>query len=63
MGETPAQYILKERIKLAQAQLKSPAVNITEVCFSCGFENLSHFIKAFKNEVGMTPKAYQVAHM
>lgn len=62
MGETPAQYIIKERIKLAKSQLKSPAVNITEVCFSCGFENLSHFIKAFKNEVGMTPKAYQVTH-
>ncbi|MBL6448448.1 AraC family transcriptional regulator [Fulvivirga sp. 29W222] len=61
MGNTPAQYILKERIKLAKEQLKSPSFNITEVCFACGFENLSHFIKSFKNEVGMTPKAYQLS--
>ena len=59
MGETPSQYILKERIKLAQRDLESSDKNITEVCFSSGFENLSHFIRAFKQEVGCTPKSYQ----
>lgn len=60
MGLTPSQYILKERLRLAQDMLKSSEMNITEICFSCGFENLSHFITAFKNEVGQTPKAYQL---
>lgn len=63
MGETPAQFIIKERIKMAQNKLKHTNMNITEVCYDCGFENLSHFIKAFKTEVGMTPKAYQLAQM
>ncbi len=60
MGFTPSQYILKERIRLAKGMLRSSKMNITEICFSCGFENLSHFITAFKNEVGQTPKAYQL---
>ncbi|MCB0495539.1 MAG: AraC family transcriptional regulator N-terminal domain-containing protein [Cyclobacteriaceae bacterium] len=63
MGETPSQYILKERIKLAKRELRSPNISITSVCFSCGFENLSHFVKAFKQEVGMTPKAWQITEI
>lgn len=61
MGETPSQYILKQRINLARKQLSSSNISITEACYASGFENLSHFIKAFKNEVGMTPKAYQLS--
>jgi len=59
MGETPSQFILKERINLAKKRLKDARNNVTEVCFMTGFENLSHFIKAFKKETGYTPKAYQ----
>ena len=61
MGDTPSQYIIKERIKLAQNELKNPSVNITKACFSSGFENLSHFIRLFKQETGLTPKAWQAA--
>jgi AraC-like DNA-binding protein len=62
MGFTPSQYIIKERIKLAEEMLGSTQASITQVCFSTGFENLSHFIKAFKMETGMTPKSYQLSH-
>jgi len=59
MGETPSQFILRERIELAKQKLKFSNNNVTEVCFISGFENLSHFIKAFKRETGVTPKFYQ----
>ncbi len=60
LGITPAQFILRERIRLSQEMLKSTtSMSITEICYACGFENLSHFITTFKNEVGTTPKAYQ----
>lgn len=61
MGETPAQYILKERIKLAQKDLCSKQLSVTEVCFATGFKNLSHFVTSFKDLVGLTPKAWQEA--
>lgn len=59
LGITPAQYLLRERLRRAAELLRSTDRNITDICFSCGFENLSHFITAFKNEMGTTPKAYQ----
>lgn len=58
-GYTPADYILKERIRLAKSFLKNSRNSITQVCFMAGFQNLSYFIRAFKKEVGYTPKAFQ----
>lgn len=59
MGLTPAQYILKSRIELAQEELKSTNTSVSKACYSSGFENVSHFTKSFKQEVGMTPKKWQ----
>ncbi|WP_224996040.1 AraC family transcriptional regulator [Cesiribacter sp. SM1] len=58
-GYTPADYILKERIRLAKEYLNLPGNSITQVCYLSGFQNLNYFIRAFKKEVGLTPKAYQ----
>lgn len=58
-GETPSQYVIQERIKLAQQRLEVSNCSVTQVCFDCGFENLSHFIRTFKKETGQTPKSYQ----
>lgn len=60
MGITPAQYIIKSRIQLSQEALKSQKISISEACYSSGFENVSHFNKCFKLEVGMTPKEWQL---
>jgi transcriptional regulator GlxA family with amidase domain len=61
MGETPSQHILTQRLKLAQNLLRNTRKSVSEVCFASGFENLSHFSKAFKKAVGMTPKAWQIS--
>lgn len=58
-GYTPADYILKERIRLAKAYLSDARNSITQVCFMAGFQNLSYFTRAFKKEVSTTPKAFQ----
>ena len=58
-GYSPADYILRERIKLAKEYLHNPMVQVTEVCFMAGFQSLSYFIRIFKKETGLTPKGYQ----
>jgi AraC family transcriptional regulator len=58
-GHTPAEYVLQQRIKMARELLKSPKYQVTQVCFSVGFNNLNHFIRCFKNYEGITPKQYQ----
>lgn len=59
-GISPGDYIQHERIKLAKEYLQRIDYSVTQVCFMTGFQNLHHFIRAFKREVGTTPKAYQL---
>ena len=33
--------------------------NINEIAFISGFENTSHFVKAFKKEYGDTPNSFR----
>ncbi|WP_242928142.1 AraC family transcriptional regulator [Pontibacter vulgaris] len=58
-GYTPADYILKERIRLSKQYLQNPLNSVTQACYMAGFHNLNYFIRAFKKEVGTTPKAFQ----
>ena len=34
-------------------------MSVTEVCFACGFNDLSYFIRIFKKIKGQTPRAYR----
>ncbi len=58
-GYTPADYILRERIRLAKEYLCNPVNSVTQTCYMAGFQNLNYFIRAFKKEVGTTPKVFQ----
>ncbi len=53
-----SEYLRDKRLKYAANQLSSRTDNVTEVCFSCGYNNLSHFIRSFKKKYGVSPKAY-----
>lgn len=57
-GYSPAEYILKERIRLAKEYLRHPSNSITQVCYMAGYQNLNYFIRAFKKETGTTPGAW-----
>lgn len=63
LGFTPADYILKERIRLAKTYLQNPLNSVTQACYMAGFQNLNYFIRAFKKEVGLTPKAFQLSYL
>ena len=59
LGLSPMEYLLKERLKLAKQYLQIGSYQIQEVCFMAGFNNSTYFIRAFKQEFGMTPKVFQ----
>ena len=58
-GKTPFEYLLEVKIEKAREMLISQHMTVTEVCFLCGFNNLSHFTAVFKKKVGLTPSEYR----
>jgi len=55
---TPMDYLNYYRIEHACHFLLSSDNSITEVAFSCGFNDLSYFIKTFRKYKGVTPGRY-----
>lgn len=57
VGVSPKDYLKNIRLLKAKELLKKH--NVTEVAYSVGYENISYFIKLFKNKYGVTPKQYK----
>lgn len=55
-GASPNEYI--RNLKLLRAKDMLMFKNVTEVCYELGYENVSYFIRLFKNKYGCTPKQY-----
>lgn len=59
-GISPCKMLLQLRIDHARQLLRQRDINVTEAAYASGFENLSHFTRAFKQAVGVTPGHYQL---
>ena len=59
VGQTPFEYITEYRIKAACESFADGEKSVTNVCFSCGFNDLSYFIHIFKKHKGISPREYQ----
>lgn len=57
--ETPMEYVINYRIERACSSLML-GVSVIDTAYSCGFNDLSFFIKTFKKRMGITPKQYQI---
>ena len=58
-GTTPVKYLLTYRVERAARKLLGTDMSITQIAFDCGFNDLSYFIKTFKDIKKITPKAYR----
>ena len=58
-GITPHQFVTRERIEKAKNLLRNRQNELSEIALSCGFSSQSHFNRAFKQQVGITPRKYQ----
>ena len=56
---TPLQYLLRLRIQHACLLLSNPRLPISEIAYSCGFEDSNYFSRQFKKAIGVSPKAYR----
>jgi AraC-like DNA-binding protein len=53
-------YLQERRLRFARSLLASTGLSVTEVCHAAGFNNLSHFGRAFRRRYGVPPSARYV---
>ncbi|MDF2538428.1 MAG: AraC family transcriptional regulator [Herbinix sp.] len=58
--KSPMSYLNYYRIERACFLLTSTDTSITDISFNCGFNDLSYFIKTFKQQKGITPARYRM---
>ncbi len=52
---TPGKWLLERRLNHAQILINTSGKSISEIAFESGFENASHFSRAFKQHFGNSP--------
>jgi len=58
---TPQQWLKEQRLEKALILLSKQEMSVTEVAYEVGYENISYFIRAFKDKAGLSPKQYMLA--
>lgn len=58
-GCSPIDYLIQIRLKQAQKLLIQTTASILDISLSCGFDNVSYFIRKFRQYTGKTPGTYR----
>src|SRR5260370_40085501 len=59
MGETPHQFVLRQRLERAKAMLRARDARVLDVALACGFKTQQHFAQAFRDVWGVSPTEYR----
>ncbi|HVR27323.1 MAG TPA: AraC family transcriptional regulator [Candidatus Polarisedimenticolia bacterium] len=58
-GETPHQFVLRQRLEQAKAMLRAPDARVLDVALACGFKTQQHFAQVFRDVWGVSPTEYR----
>lgn len=58
-GRTFSEYIIEIRLGVAARMLVDSNKNVSEICYECGFNNLSNFNRIFKSRRGYSPREFR----
>ena len=58
-GCTIVQYKNKKKMEMATEMLRNSSTPITDIAYELHYESLSYFLRAFKQEYGITPTEYR----
>ncbi|WP_241758847.1 helix-turn-helix domain-containing protein [Pyxidicoccus parkwayensis] len=61
-GQTPRQYVIATRLRVAATALRTTRTPVTEVSMDVGFGDLSHFTTSFTRVFGVSPRTYRKRH-
>ena len=58
-NESPGKWLVQKRLEYASSLLRGSKLNVTEIAFESGFEDVSHFSRVFKVRFGTSPVVYR----
>lgn len=58
-GSSLSEYIVTEKMRLAQQLLRDSSMQISEVAQKVGYSNFSYFSQVFKKHLGLSPVEYR----
>ena len=58
-GETPHQFVLRQRVERAKEMLTSAETRVLDVAVACGFKTQQHFARVFRRMCGASPTEYR----
>jgi transcriptional regulator GlxA family with amidase domain len=58
-GRSPMQYLRDLRMRQAERLLRTTFLSIKEISFFIGAKDISHFVRDFKNDFGVTPSEFR----
>jgi len=58
-GKNLSDYIIDIRLGFASRLLVDSTMSIAEICYECGFNNLSNFNRIFKKKKACSPKEFR----
>ncbi len=58
-GESPHQFVLRQRLERAKAMLRAPDARVLDVAVACGFKTQQHFAQVFRDLLGVSPTEYR----
>lgn len=61
-GRTLSDYITDIRLGVASRLLVDTTKNISEICYECGFNNLSNFNRMFRAKRGSSPREFRMMY-
>jgi AraC family transcriptional regulator len=59
VGESPHQFVLRQRVERAQRLLEETDLPLAQVAMESGFAHQSHLTRVFGHRLGLTPAAYR----
>ena len=62
-GETPHQFLLRQRLERAKMMLRSADGRVLDVAVACGFKSQQHFAQVFRRVCGVSPTEYRQEYL
>lgn len=62
-GTSFTRFVQARRVSEAKKQLMDTRKSITDICFACGFNSLTHFNRVFRVFEHCSPRQYRLSHI